>query len=88
MMSKRRVHSDYQVNKITGLLKHVSSAPLSILSAHCISRSMVQSVNRVFCAWPLCLCAREPCGEARGSLTICRCHWGWHYLVHSAMPAQ
>lgn len=74
-------------NIIVRLLKHVSAAPLSILSARGILRGTVQSVALYFVHGCSVSLPRSPEGEAGGPLTICCCHWGWHHHVRSAMPA-
>lgn len=74
-------------NIIVRLLKHVSVAPLSILSARGILRGTVQSVALYFVHGCSVSLPRSPEGEAGGPLTICCCHWGWHPHVRSAMPA-
>lgn len=88
LLGKWRVQRNYWVNIIIRLLKHVSAAPLSVLSACGI---LTCKSNQ----WPciLCMAALSPCPavlwvKPRGPLTICCCHWGWHYHARSAMPAQ
>lgn len=79
---------NYWVNIIIYFLKHVSAASLSVLSARGILRSTVQSVARYFvhgCSVPVPRGLRV---KPWSPLTICCCHWGWRYHVHSAMPAQ
>lgn len=88
MMGKWRVQRNYRVNVIIRPLKHVSAAPLSILSACGILRDTVQSVALHFVHGCSVSLPRSPEGKARGPLTICCCHWGWRYHVRSAMPAQ
>lgn len=66
MMGKWRVQRNYWVNIIMRLLKHVSAAPLSVLSARGILRGTVQSVALYFVHGCSVSLPRSPGGKARG----------------------